>query len=135
MIKNLIARFKAIIKYIKFREDNDMQRGEELRKYRRLLPEELPWNLANPIVLINDHETRSRLLNLSPIGIGLEIDGERPLSEGDLFDIKFFDPDIDIQCICVFSEKNEQGYIIGAYFRSRSHRHIIEKALSERVVN
>lgn len=112
-----------------------MQRGAELRKYRRLLREELPVSLANPIVLIDNLETRSKLLNLSPIGIGLEIDGERPLSEGDLFDIKFFDPDIDIQCVCVFSEKHEQVYIIGAYFRSRSHQHIMEKALSERIIN
>ena len=112
-----------------------MNRGEDLRKYRRLLPEELPESLANPVVLIDDLETGSRLLNLSPIGIGIEIEGERTLFEGDLFDIKFFDPDIDIQCVCIFSDRNDNGHIIGAYFRSREHHRRMLKALSERVIN
>lgn len=112
-----------------------MNRGEDLRKYRRLIPEKLPASLDNPVVLIDDLETGSKLLNLSPIGIGIEIESERSLSEGDLFDIKFFDPDIDIQCVCVFSDRNEKGHIVGAYFRSREHQRIMLKVLSERVIN
>jgi len=67
-----------------------MDKHCHLRKFRRIPADELPDNLTKPVVLIDHMEVKSSLIDLSPIGIGIEIDLERSLNEGDLFDVKFF---------------------------------------------
>jgi len=89
---------------------------EKSRKIARLLKEDIPEVLQKPILLFNYEEVESKIENLSPLGIGLIIDKDAMIEKGDIFYLKYYHLESDIKCVCVFSDTDENGKSVGAYF-------------------
>lgn len=99
------------------------------RKTARLSLNEVPVLLQKPILLYNYEEVESKIENLSPLGIGLSIERNSLIREGDFFYLKYYDIDSYIKCVCVFTEDNEDKKSIGAYFTDPEDKKIISKLL------
>lgn len=102
---------------------------EKVRKITRLSEEDIPEILQKPILLFNYEEVKSKIANLSPLGIGLVIDKNSIIDKGDIFYLKYYALESDIKCVCVFSEKSENEKNIGAYFIEPSDQKIIMEYL------
>jgi len=102
---------------------------EGLRKIARFSKEDIPGILQKPILLFNYEEVKSRIENLSPLGIGLEIDNQSMISKGDIFYLKYCSLELDIKCVCVFCDSDENEKNIGAYFTEPADQKIIMKYL------
>ena len=98
---------------------------ENKRKTVRISIEDIPEFLQKPILLFNYEEVRSRIENLSPLGIGLEIDKETLIEKGDVFMLKYHCFNTDIKCVCVFSDVDETSRHIGAYFTDQENQNLI----------
>jgi len=98
---------------------------ENRRKTIRISTDEMPDFLQKPILLFNHEEVKSRIENLSPLGIGLEIDREAIIKKGDIFFLKYLCFNRDIKCVCVFSDVDEKSRHIGAYFTDPENQNLI----------
>jgi hypothetical protein len=98
---------------------------ENRRKTVRISIDEIPEFLQQPILLFNHEEVKSRIENLSPLGIGLELEKEAIIQKGDIFFIKYHCFNTDIKCVCVFSEVDEKFRHIGAYFTDPENQNLI----------
>ncbi len=105
------------------------------RKTVRLSIKEIPEILQKPIVLIDDKEVKSEIENLSPLGIGINVDINISVTSGDFFYLKYYDIDSYIKCLCVFSEETEGKRSIGAYFTDPEDQKIIFKHLKHQTDN
>jgi len=103
---------------------------DKRRKTVRLNIEDIPEILQKPILLYNDEEVESIIENLSPLGIALIMDKNSLISTGDFFYLKYYTFETDIKCLCVYSDENENGRSIGAYFTEPEDQKIIIKHLS-----
>ena len=98
---------------------------ENRRKTVRISIDEIPEFLRNPVLLFNNKEVKSRIENLSPLGIGLEIEREAIIDKGDILLLKYDCFNTDIKCICVFSDVDEKNRHIGAYFTDPANQNLI----------
>ncbi len=89
---------------------------DKRRQTVRLSITEIPEILRKPVLLYNYEEVQSSVENLSPLGIGLIVDRNSPISSGDFFYLKYHGFESDIRCYCVYCEEDENGKSIGAYF-------------------
>lgn len=95
------------------------------RKTVRISIDQIPDFLQKPILLYNFEEIKSRIENLSPLGIGLEIDRGTIIDKGDIFFLKYHCFNTDIKCVCVFSDVDETSRHIGAYFTDQENQNLI----------
>ena len=102
---------------------------DKRRKTARLSIEEIPEVLQKPILLYNDEEVKSKIENLSSFGVGLVIDRNFIMDKGDIFYLKYHSLDSDIKCVCVYSDEDENGRSIGAYFTDSADQRIIQEIL------
>lgn len=98
---------------------------ENRRKAVRISIEEIPDFLHKPVLLFNNEKIKSRIENLSPLGIGLEIERESVIEKGDIFYLIYDCFNTDIKCICVFSDVDNKNRHIGAYFTDPENRNLI----------
>lgn len=106
---------------------------KEIRKTVRLTYEEIPEILQNPILFFNYEEIRSKIENLSPLGVGLFIYNSYMIDKGDIFYLKYLSLEVDIKCICVFKDTGADGINIGAYFTNTDDQKIILKYLNVKI--
>jgi len=102
---------------------------EIIRKSVRLSYDDIPEVLQNPLLLFNCKEVGSRIINLSPLGAGLLIDKHSKLDKGDIFYLKYSELDLEIKCICVFSDADGEKRSIGGYFTEADDKKLILKFL------
>ncbi len=99
------------------------------RKTARLSIHEIPEILQKPILLHNYEEVESIIENLSPLGIGLLIDKNIVIVEGDIFHLKYYGIQSEIKCVCVYSDEDGDKRSIGAYFTDPEDQKVILKYL------
>ncbi len=108
---------------------------EKSRKIARLLKEDIPEILQKPILLFNHEEVESNIENLSPLGIGLTVHKNSNIEKGDIFYLKYYELESDVKCVCVFSDEDENGKSIGAYFTEPEDQKIILEHLRLKIEN
>ena len=89
---------------------------DKRRKTARLSFHDIPEILQKPILLYNYEEVKSKIENLSPLGIGLVVDKSSEITIGDVFYLKHFPDNSDIKCVCVYCDDEGDSRSIGAYF-------------------
>ena len=97
------------------------------RKTARLTIDAIPEILQKPAVFYKDEEVPSKIGNLSPLGVGLETEGDVIIAVGDIFYIRYREIDADIKCVCVYNEEDGNRRSIGAYFTRQEDQKIILK--------
>jgi len=105
------------------------------RKTARLYINEIPEILQKPILLYNYEEVESKIENLSSVGIGLVVAKSAAIVKGDIFYVKYHDLESDIKCVCVFSDEEDNGISIGAYFTDPEDILVIAKHLYNQMDN
>lgn len=97
------------------------------RKAARLSIDAIPEVLKKPALFYKDEELPSKIDNLSPLGIGLEVGKDVLIAVGDIFHLKYNSIEADIKCLCVYNDDDGDKRSIGAYFTDPEDQKIILK--------